>query len=181
MAGASDKKLAVANTQTLKSVHTVSLAINVLALLVLFVFHRPGSKKPFIFFSLPLVGAEYAIERFGRPKYDGKVVVLAGADLTQQGVTEWLFDIVYFTLALDVLMILFGSNKVWWLWLAIPGYAGYKSFGFLKGLKEMFMGSSSGKKAAEGAKVEPTKSKRQAKMEARSQRAEKGSQQARYR
>lgn len=119
MAGASQKKLAVSNTSTLKEIHTLSLAVNSVAIFVLFLFHRPASKLPYLLFSTPLYLCQYIIEKTGRPQYQNGTLVNSGLDLKQAGLTEYFFDIIYFTLLCDVLMIIFGSNKVWYLYLVV--------------------------------------------------------------
>ncbi|KAG7807034.1 hypothetical protein KL921_004458 [Ogataea angusta] len=136
MAGASDKKQAAANSSILRQLHLASVVVNVLALLALFLLHRPAAKKYYFIFSLPGLGCQYVLEKVGRPKYHTNpqgysVLSSAGQDLQQQGLTEYMIDIVYLTLIIDVLMILFGSNKVWLLLLAVPAYAGYKLKGFI--------------------------------------------------
>ncbi|KAH3667441.1 hypothetical protein OGAPHI_003090 [Ogataea philodendri] len=163
MAGASDKKQAAANESILKQLHIASAVINILALVALFVLHRPATKKYYILFSLPGLGCLYVIENVGRPKYHKNpqgysVLTSAGQDLQQQGLTEYMVDIVYLTLIIDVLMIVFGSNKVWLLLLAVPAFAGYK----LKGLIAPFFAR---KQTTEPVEAEPVKSKRQQKLE----------------
>ncbi|ODV96994.1 hypothetical protein PACTADRAFT_48776 [Pachysolen tannophilus NRRL Y-2460] len=170
MAGSSQKKQAVSNIQSLKEIHTLSLVINLVTLIVLFSFNRPSSKKIFIIFTIPLLICEYIIEKTGRPKYDssGKLVS-SGEDLKQSGLTEYMFDIIYFTLICDILMIVFGSNKVWYLYLAIPGFASYKLFGLIKAGRALLGGGSS-KTENSTEEQTPAKSKRQAKLEARGNR-----------
>ncbi|KAG7837527.1 hypothetical protein KL942_004415 [Ogataea angusta] len=165
MAGASDKKQAAANSSILRQLHLASVVVNVLALLALFLLHRPAAKKYYFIFSLPGLGCQYVLEKVGRPKYHTNpqgysVLSSAGQDLQQQGLTEYMIDIVYLTLIIDVLMILFGSNKVWLLLLAVPAYAGYK----LKGFIAPFFAR---KQKEEQIETEPVKSKRQQKLENR--------------
>ncbi|KXI82171.1 UNVERIFIED_CONTAM: hypothetical protein ACS92_06465 [Bacillus cereus] len=88
------------------------------------------------------------------------VLSSAGQDLQQQGLTEYMIDIVYLTLAIDVLMVLFGSNKAWLLLLAVPSYAGYK----LKGFISPFFAR---RQKEEQIETETVKSKRQQKLESR--------------
>lgn len=183
MAGAADKKQAQRNTETLASVHKLSAIVNVLAILCVFVLRRPRSGKLyFIFFSIPALFCQYTVEKVGRPKYttnsDGyKVLVRAGEDLQQAGLTEYMFDIIYLTLLIDILMCLFGSMKVWWILLVVPGFAAWKLKGIVGTVLGMFLpslrgGRSGGQSATTDATGEADgaaagKSKRQLKMEKR--------------
>lgn len=167
MAGQSLKKTASANEKRLMQLHTISLAINILVMLSLLGLKRPSSYMKYIFFSIPGWICEYFIEKSGRPKYSvdsisgQRKALRSGDDLHQSGLLEYMFDIIYITWFLDILMILFGSNKVWWLFSIVPLFAFYKISELVKG----FRGSSDTKKS--DAKTEPEISKRQAKKEAR--------------
>lgn len=164
MANTSAKKQAVANAHALKIMHFVSLAVNLLFLLSHFLLHRPASLKPYLVCSLPAFLLQFQLERMGRPKYDSKdVLVSAGDDLAQEGLTEWFFDVLYVTWGCAVLAAVTGTNKVWYLYLAIPSYASYKVY-------TMFFAGKGGllstmKQQPEGAQGAPTQSKRQEKME----------------
>lgn len=180
MAGAADKKQAQRNTETLSSVHRLSFIVNVFAVLCIFVLKRPRSGKLyFLLFSLPSLFCEYTVEKVGRPRYttnsDGyKLLMKAGEDLQQAGLTEYMFDVIYLTLVIDVLMCLFGSMKVWWVLLVIPGFAGWKLKGLVGTVLGMFMPGLGGsrKSGSEAASADAEgdsagKSKRQIKLEKR--------------
>ncbi|VUG19960.1 DEBR0S6_04412g1_1 [Brettanomyces bruxellensis] len=132
MAGAAEKKQAKYNVETLKQIHIISAVVNLFSLVCLFVFHRPNSKKPYFIFSIPGWFCEFVIEKIGRPKYKKddvrgfQMLVNAGEDLRQQGLTEYIFDVFYLTEACDVFMCLFGSNMSYLILLLIPIYAVYK-------------------------------------------------------
>ncbi|QPG74310.1 hypothetical protein FOA43_001637 [Brettanomyces nanus] len=171
MAGQAEKKQAQNNLLVLKEIHIISLIVNLVSLLCLIIFRRPGNYKPYLLLSIPGWLCEYILERIGRPKYETDsvsgypVLVRAGEDLRQVGLTEYMFDVFYLTQGSDILMCLFGSNKVWWLLALVPVYAAYKIFG----LWLRFRGSkqSATKAQADGARGQPEKSKRQLKKEAR--------------
>ncbi|CAH2355526.1 SRP-independent targeting protein 2 [[Candida] railenensis] len=185
MASNRDKKIATANANTLKELHLITLAINALVILIIYFFSRPSSFLPYIIFSFPAFFSQYTLEKSGRPKYGNDEygqhrLISSGDEIKGEGLFEYMFDIIYVTWFLDILMVAFGSNKVWWLFLAVPGYASYKLFGFVKPFLSLGKGSKadgvpesddtadkSGKKG---------QSKRQAKLEARGQK-----QQVRYR
>jgi hypothetical protein len=194
MAGAAEKKQAQRNLETLSSVHKLSAIVNAITLLSLFLLGRPSSgKKWYFIFSIPAFACQYIAEKIGRPRYninaDGyKVLVRAGDDLQQAGLTEYMFDIIYLTLLIDILTVVFGTMKVWYLLLVVPAYACWKLkgvFSMALGVLQMFIPGlkfSRGKKPEGAAGVngsgeeEPLKSKRQQKMEKRANK-----QQVRYR
>ncbi|EMG46838.1 ENV10 SRP-independent targeting protein 2 [Candida maltosa Xu316] len=127
MASASAKKQAVSNTTMLNQLSLISSIINLLTILSIFVIHRPASFKPWLFFSLPSFVLHYSLEKCGRPKYNGKTLISSGDDIRLPGsLFEYYFDVIYLTWFFDILMILTGSNKVWYLYLVIPGFAIYK-------------------------------------------------------
>ncbi|ODV79107.1 DUF788-domain-containing protein [Suhomyces tanzawaensis NRRL Y-17324] len=172
MASQSTKKLASTNTEALKQLHTFSLAVNAAVILILYLFRRPANYKPYVIFSIPAWVLEYSIERSGRPAYAvdpanprSAKLVRAGDDITRAGLYEYFFDTIYVTWIIDVLLVILGTNYVWYLYAVIPAFAGYKVFGFVS----PFLKKSKAPAAAD-TKEEPTastKSKRQTKLEAR--------------
>lgn len=164
MANSSAKKQAVANTQALKIIHSVSLAVNIIFLASYFILKRPGSITPYLLCSLPAFLLQFQLERMGRPKYDTskpgqKILISAGDDLSQEGLTEWFHDVLYLTWACDVLAPATGTNKVWYIYFAIPLYASYKIYMLLIAGRGGFLNSA--KQSTAG----PTQSNRQEKME----------------
>lgn len=192
MAGAAEKKRAQRNTEILASLHKISISIAIVSLISITIFKRPGQCLPyFLFFNIPSMVCEYIVENIGRPTFevneDGyTVLVRAGDDLQQSGLTEYMFDIVYLSNLINLLMSLFGTMKVWYLILIVPVYACWK----LKGLASTVLGfllpnlrrnsNRPNDNGAGGAKSEETKSKRQAKLEKRAAKA-RGQMPARYR
>ncbi|ODV87689.1 hypothetical protein CANARDRAFT_192786 [[Candida] arabinofermentans NRRL YB-2248] len=189
MAGASDKKQATANVKILKEIHTISLAINLITIIGIFIFHRPSTKKYYFIWSIPSILCQYILEKSGRPKYETnlqgyQILLKSGENLQQSGLTEYMFDVIYLTLICDLLMIILGSNKVWLLLLVIPGFAIFKlKWLFSMVLNMIWPSRRGGQKSNQqddlvngGGNGEPVKSKRQAKLEARN-----GKQKVRYR
>lgn len=171
MASLSGKKTAAANTKTLKELHSISAAINFVCLLALFALQRPASKWKYFIFSIPAFGCQYVLEKSGRPVYaqdgvsGGRKLAKSGDDLKGAGLFEYMFDCIYVTWICDVLMVVFGSNKVWLLFLVVPAYLGYK----ITSLAKSFFGKSGALAPAQKEAV-PEKSKRQMKMEQRGQK-----------
>lgn len=169
MASLSGKKTAAANVQTLKELHSISIAINFVCLLALFLLKRPASKWKYILFSIPAFGCEYVLEKSGRPVYshDSGAPKLnrSGDDLKGAGLYEYMFDCIYVTWLCDLLMVIFGSNKVWVLFLVVPGYLAYK----VSSLAKSFFGKSTPLAPVQEESA-PLKSKRQTKLEQRGQK-----------
>lgn len=176
MAGAAEKKQAQRNVESLSSVHKLSLIINLISIICVYIIQRPKNGKfYYLLYSIPSIFCEYTVEKIGRPTYtfnaDGyKVLVTSGEDLQQSGLTEYMFDIIYLTLFIDILMCLFGTVKVWWILIVIPIFAGWKLKSIISSAMRMFLPSLGGQNKAneEAAETENSgKSKRQLKMEKR--------------
>lgn len=158
MANAAAKKLAQANTASLKQLHAISFAVNGFFWLVFLLWPRNISLKYYIFMSLPAFFLQWQLERIGRPRYDSKGLVKAGEDMNQKGLTEWFHDIIYVTLICDVVVAIFGSNWPWLLYFSIPVYAVTKIYlTFFKGKSSQHVSDES----------TAQKSKRQEKLEKR--------------
>ncbi|KAF8939078.1 hypothetical protein BGZ58_010714 [Dissophora ornata] len=118
----------------------------------------------------------------GQPRFNSKgELVDAGEDLSQEGLVQYAFDIIYVTWFVHVTSAFW--SKAWWFYLTIPVYAGWKLWHLA--IKPMLarggMGGAGAAGAADGAaasgNTDGAKSKRREKME---KRAEKGPQ-VRYR
>lgn len=170
MAGQSAKKQVASNTKILKEIHTISGVSFVVFALSNFLLNRPQSSKPFIIFSVPAALCLYTLEKTGRPVVDARgTITRVGQDLTDTGLTEYLFDVIYLTVLLNLLATLFNSNKVWWLYLAIPAFAGHKLYALVNVGRQMFGGggNTGTSTSTDTATSAETKSKRQLKMEKR--------------
>lgn len=178
MAALSSKKTATSNLKTLKELHLISLTINAFALVSILVLKRPSSKWKYAVLSAPALACQYVLEKSGRPVYSvdqvsgQRKLVRSGDDIKGPGLFEYMFDCIYVTWFCDLLMVILGSNKVWYLYLVIPGFIGFK----LISIARSFMGGSSKAKQAtepQAAATEQGKSKRQAKLELRGQRGQR--------
>lgn len=131
MAQKAKKDLAKANTTALNNLHIASLAINLTFLLSHFLF-RPRSLLTYFLVSSPAFICQYVLESSGRPKYDAasKTLKNPGEDMAAQGLTEYMFDVIWVTWASVILVVLFGSWG-WWLWAAVPAYGLYLGSGLL--------------------------------------------------
>jgi len=90
-----------------------------------------------------------------------------GEDLSQPGVIEWCFDILYVTWSCQI-----GSNAFgewfWWLYMVIPLYAVFKLWTFV--ISPMILGRSP--PATDATAGQETTSKRQEKLRKRSERGD---------
>lgn len=174
MASLSSKKQAGANVATLRELHYFSLAINLVVLAAIYVLHRPNHAKRYFVLSVPAWMFQYLLEKHGRPKYstdpafpDRKTLVAGGDNIKLAGLFEYYFDIIYVTWIIDILMVIFGTTKVWHLYWAVPGFAAYKLWGFARGFIPSLLGSRRNGDTIPVDSQETSQSKRQAKLEAR--------------
>jgi len=132
-------------------------------LLLRFTFRSSLSLKRYTLLSTPALLIEFYLEKLARPSYnpDGSLR-RAGEDLDAQGLTEFMWDILYWTWINLVLVVVFG-NRAWWLYLVIPAYAVYAAVTTASGLKSSLAGLAGG--GGEGGTG--GQSKRQQKMEKR--------------
>ena len=104
------------------------------------------------------------MERIGRPSFgsDGSVQ-RAGEDLEQKGLTEYLWDVLYWSWGCVAAVGLFG-DRLWWAYAVVPTYSAYLAWTTFKGVRGgLGLGTN-----AEGG--QPAESKRQKKIEKRGQK-----------
>lgn len=163
------KNQAVRNAATLKRTHLISLGIYTSFILLrwLLVSRR---KLPFILLSLPALAIEFWFERIARPVFasDSGELKRAGEDLDSKGLTEWMWDVVYWTWG-NVILVAALGDWAWWLYLIVPAYSAYLAFTTFYGVRQSLGGMSAGA-GGEGVPASDSKggqSKRQAKIEKR--------------
>lgn len=85
------------------------------------------------------------LEKSGRPKYDAttKALKSSGEDLAAQGLTEYLFDVVWVTWFSLISVMIFG-NWGWIVWAVVPAYGAYKGYGLLGMARGMMGGAQTG-------------------------------------
>ncbi|KAF4123108.1 Protein of unknown function (DUF788) [Geosmithia morbida] len=131
MAQKAKKDLAKSNTASLNSLHIGTATVHAIFLAFNFLI-RSRSLLAYALLSAPSLICEYVLERSGRPRYDPSTKALrsSGEDLHAQGLTEYMFDVVWVTWASLVLVVLFG-NWGWLLWTVLPAYGLYLGSGLL--------------------------------------------------
>lgn len=115
----------------------------------------------YIVLSSPAFAIEFWLEKIGRPTtaQNGELKK-SGEDLDAPGLTEYLWDVLYWSWGCIVLAIFFG-NMAWWAWVVIPLYSSWLAYSTFGGMKQSMAGAS-GNVAGDGAT-----SNRQKKMEKR--------------
>lgn len=144
--------------------------MHVLFLALHFVFGRPRSLKPYIFLAIPTLVIEFYLDRVGRPQFnpDGSLRS-AGEDLNATGLTEYMWDVLYWTNGCILAACAF-NDRAWWLWMVIPVYSVYLAYTTVMGVKKGFAGMGGGGGGADGEVHEGAKSKTQMKKEKRGDR-----------
>ncbi|KAG6837526.1 hypothetical protein H0H93_007707 [Arthromyces matolae] len=179
MANAAAKRIANQNESTLKTLRLGMLLPTLISILLRLLFRRdslPPSKGPLAIYVatfLPAFFLSNYLIKIGTTRRDSTTGTLIsyGEDLSQPGVTEWCFDILYVTWACQI-----GSGALgewfWWLYMVIPAYAVYKLWASV--ISPLVLGSS-GSQAAGTATADTdvtNTSKRQEKLRKRNERGD---------
>ncbi|KAI8987107.1 hypothetical protein BDB01DRAFT_784570 [Pilobolus umbonatus] len=167
MANASSKKIATANKKTLTNLRNGFLIVNTIYILWRVVYYwSTFSFGQFLLYGTT-AGLTYTFYRIlvssGTPTYLPDGSLSSGQDLNAEGLTAYMFDIIYVTWFVHITTA-FISNKFWMVYLVIPAYAAYK----IIPLAMKYLGKG---QATEEVENTEGKSKRQAKIE---KRANKG-------
>ncbi|KAF8609336.1 DUF788-domain-containing protein [Ceratobasidium sp. AG-I] len=175
MANASAKKVAAQNEVAIRNLQMGMLIANALYWVLIVLFRRPvlarGPTILYVLTLIPTVVLYRHLTTIGRPRREPNTgaLISPGEDLAQSGITEWCWDIIYVTWGCAVGSGILGS-WVWWLYLIIPSYAGFKIY--TKFIGPMFFNKGGAAPASEDAAAAPAgPSKRQQKLQ---QRADKG-------
>lgn len=157
------KSLATRNAALLLRVHLISVALHIIFLLKYWLFSRL-SLTPYLVLGVPTIAIEFYLERIGRPRFnDDGSLRSAGEDLGASGLTEYMFDVLYWTWGCMFFVGIFG-NRAWWIWTAIPVYLVYLLYTTFMGMKRGFAGGA-GASAGGGDESAMPKSKNQLKKE----------------
>lgn len=137
MAQKARKDRAKSNAAALNNLHIGSLAVNGLFLLFHY-FFKTRSLFWWFLVSIPSFACQFTLERTGRPVYDPSTGALksSGEDLGAEGLTEYMFDVIWVTWATTVLVIFFG-NWFWLMWAIVPAYGAYKGFGLMGAARQL--------------------------------------------
>lgn len=131
MAQKAKKDRAKSNAAALNNLHIGSATVHILFIAFHFLL-RSRSLLTYALLSVPSFACEYVLESTGRPRYDPATGALkaSGEDLNAQGLTEYMFDVIWVTWGSILCAMVFG-NWGWLLWAAVPAYGLYLGSGLL--------------------------------------------------
>ncbi|KAF8211367.1 putative opsin [Mycena galopus ATCC 62051] len=180
MAKAAAKRIAGQNDSTVKTLRLGMILPTVISLVLRLLFRRsslPPSKGALFLYIVTFFPAFFLsnyLIRIGTTRRDPTTGTLIsyGEDLSQPGVTEWCFDILYLNNLAGACQIGSGAfgEWFWWLYLVIPIYAVYKLWSSVVS-PMLGLGKSSPPPEA-SATEKDAPSKRQEKMRKRSERGD---------
>ena len=114
------KTQAARNAAILQRTHLIALGVHGFHLLLRFTFVR-RSFWAYLLLSFPSLLVQFWFERVGRPTYiegpNGKELKRAGEDLEAKGLTEWMWDVVYWSWGCIVITTLVG-DWAWWFFVS---------------------------------------------------------------
>lgn len=85
------------------------------------IFRRTFTKSSLLAYALlsaPSIGIEFMFERNSRPTYNGNELRNSGEDLEAKGLTEWMWDVLYWTWGCLVLAAVVG-DRAWYLYVSV--------------------------------------------------------------
>ncbi|EPS63839.1 hypothetical protein M569_10944 [Genlisea aurea] len=135
MANQGAKKRKEENARHMKNLLILVAFCNVIYIVVrLGIFHSSFSWKHWI--GLIVTSAAYVIPyqqlaAMSKPTYSGAGELIDGGfDMKTGGICGYLHDVIYITSFVQISSII--SDKFWYIYLVIPGYAAYRLFGLVK-------------------------------------------------
>ncbi|KAJ5485497.1 hypothetical protein N7539_005485 [Penicillium diatomitis] len=169
MAQKAAKTLATRNAAVLSRTHLITAVLHLLFLGLHFTIGRPRSLKPYFLLAVPTLLIEFYLDRVGRPSYnaDGSLRS-AGEDLNATGLTEYMWDVLYWTEGCIAAACIF-NDRAWWLWAVVPVYSIYLAYTTVMGVKKGFAGMGGGG-GADGPEAQASMSKTQMKKEKKGDR-----------
>ena len=161
------KQQASRNTAILNRAHLISLGVNAVFILLSFgIFRASCTRSTYLLYFLlssPAFAIEFWLEKIGRPTItQNGDLKNSGEDLEAQGLTEYMWDVLYWSWGCTGVASLFG-NKAWWMWIVIPSYSIWAAWTTFGGMRQGMAGPQGGGGVTDGGST----SKRQAKLEKR--------------
>lgn len=158
------KTLAASNTSRLNTTLLLTAVTHLIFILLRpLYYHSTFSRRSLITYlllSAPQLLIQFQFERLSRPTYsESGAPVRSGEDLDAPGLTEYLWDVTYWTYLCVILAAVLG-DWAWCLYLVIPVYSVYAAWTTYTGVRGGFTQDAAGV-------PQPTTSKRQAKLEKR--------------
>ncbi|KAG9133022.1 hypothetical protein Leryth_015403 [Lithospermum erythrorhizon] len=136
MANQGAKKRKEENTRHMQNILRVIIACNVIYLIVRAgIFHSSFTWKHWVGLLLTSVAYYFPykqLDSMARPSYgDNGELIDGGFDMSSTGICGYLHDIIYITCFVQLTTII--SEKFWYTYLVIPGFAAYKLSGIIRG------------------------------------------------
>ena len=121
------KQLAARNTTKLNQAHLISLGNNLFFLLMRLLVYRSTFKRNtlllWVLLSFPAWVVELWLEKIGRPRYaENGELKKSGEDLEAKGLTDFIWDLMYWTWACIAAAATVG-DKAWWMYAVVPVYS----------------------------------------------------------
>lgn len=135
MANQGAKKRKEENARHMANLRRIIIACNVIYVLVrMLIFYSSFTWKHWI--GLLVTSAAYIIPykqlaQMAKPSYADGELLDGGFDMSTGGICGYFHDIIYITSFVQISSII--SGKFWYMYLVIPGFAAYKSFGLIRG------------------------------------------------
>ncbi|KAF2758943.1 DUF788 domain protein [Pseudovirgaria hyperparasitica] len=171
MAQKAAKTLATRNAARLNYTLYITLGVHLVYVLLRLLIFRSSFQRSslimYILFSLPSVVIEFWFESIARPTYTtspsgAPELKRSGEDLEAKGLTEYMWDVLYWTW-INIILVAVVGDYAWWLYAVVPAYSAWLAWTTLMGYKQGMSGMvGAGSEGAVG-----TQSKRQQKMEKR--------------
>ncbi len=90
----------------------------------------------------------------------------SGEDLEARGLTEYMWDVLYWSWGCIVMASLFG-NRAWWLWTVIPLYSSWSAYTAFGGMRQSMARMTGQEASGDAFSINGNTSNRQKKMEKR--------------
>ncbi|KAL8724260.1 MAG: hypothetical protein Q9166_008049 [cf. Caloplaca sp. 2 TL-2023] len=144
MAQKAAKQQAARNTAILKRTHLLSLTITAFfVLLRQLVFRASCTRATYVLYaalSAPAFIIEFWFERVGRPvTAPNGELKRSGEDLEAKGLTEYMWDVLYWTWGCTVIASIFG-DKAWWVYIVVPVYSVWLAWTTFGGMRKGMAG-----------------------------------------
>ncbi len=114
------KQTAHRNAHVLNRAHLTSAIIHAIFLALRLLFGRLAWSSLALYLALvsPSLLIEFWLERLGRPRYvpGTKDLIRSGEDMDARGLTEYLWDVLYWTWGCTILAAVVG-DWAWWSWV----------------------------------------------------------------
>ena len=148
--------------------HLISLGNNLFFLLLrLIIFRAQYTRNTlllYVLLSAPALTIEFWLEKIGRPSYaENGELKKAGEDMDAKGLTEYMWDVLYWTWACIAAAALVG-NKAWWMYIIVPAYSMWVASSTILSMREGMAGMAG---QGKGDETNTGESKRQKKLEKR--------------